>query len=361
MENLVKDEFWKGRRVFVTGHTGFKGGWLTLWLQRLGAEVAGYALPPPSAPTMFQVASIGETVESQYGDVRDLAALSKAIHKFEPEVIFHLAAQSLVGASYRDPIGTYATNVLGLVNLLEAVRKITSVRAVLIVTSDKCYENREWIWGYREDEALGGYDPYSSSKGCAELVVAAYRRSFFRPGKAGDLGVAIATARAGNVVGGGDWAEDRLIPDFIRAMSAGEELRVRAPGSIRPWQHVLEPLSGYLSLARRLVEDGVAYAEAWNFGPHDRDSVSVSWIADHLVTLWGNNARWVVDGDSHYHEATRLKLDISKATQRLQWAPRWSVGQALDMVVKWHRSHLAGENMRGVTQAQIAAYERSGA
>lgn len=361
MEGLVKGQFWKGRRVLVTGHTGFKGGWLTLWLDRLGAKVTGYALQPSSSPTLFQVASIDQVVESQYGDVRDLDVLSKAVQRSEPEVIFHLAAQPLVGASYRDPAGTYATNVMGLVNLLEVARKTKSIRALLIVTSDKCYENRDWIWGYREDEALGGYDPYSSSKGCAELVAAAYRRSFFRPGKSGEQGIAIATARAGNVIGGGDWAEDRLIPDFLRAMSSGEELRVRAPDSIRPWQHVLEPLSGYLTLARKLVEEGTAYAEAWNFGPLDRDSVSVSWIANRLVSLWGSNARWIVDASSHYHEAARLKLDISKATQRLQWTPQWSVGQALEMVVKWHRSYLAGENMRGVTEAQIAAYEGAGA
>lgn len=353
----MNSAFWNGKRVFVTGHTGFKGGWLSLWLDRLGAAVSGYSLPPPTTPSFFEVAHLAGRIETRLGDVRDPAALTTALRDAAPEIVFHLAAQPLVRPSYDDPVGTYATNVMGTVHLLEAARGCPSVRSVVVVTSDKAYENREWEWGYREGEAMGGYDPYSNSKGCTELVVSAYRSSFFNPGQFDRHRVAVATARAGNVIGGGDWATDRLVPDFMRAIVARQQLRIRSPHAIRPWQHVLEPLSGYLLLAQRLHEVGPPFAEAWNFGPHDRDARPVEWLVSRLVSLWGEGASWRLDEQVHPHEAHYLKLDISKARGRLGWEPRWDLGETLSRVVDWYRGHARGQDMSQLSLDQIAAFE----
>jgi CDP-glucose 4,6-dehydratase len=359
VESLVSPDFWRGRRVFLTGHTGFKGAWLSIWLHRLGAQLGGYSLPPPTEPSIFQAVGIKDLVKTTYGDVRDAACLGAAMQKAEPEIVFHLAAQSLVRHSYRDPVGTYASNVMGTVHLLEAVRACKSVRAAVIVTSDKCYENREWIWGYREEDALGGYDPYSNSKGCAELITSAYRHSYFNPQQCQERGVALASARAGNVIGGGDWAEDRLVPDFIRAIVAGQPLYVRSPHAIRPWQHVLEPLSGYIALAERLITEGPAVAEGWNFGPNDHDAKPVSWLVEKLVGLWGGDSSWYLDKTINPHEAHYLKLDISKARMRLHWEPRWALAEALGRTVDWYRAHLAGQDMQKISLDQIEAYENT--
>ena len=348
--------FWAGRRVLVTGHTGFKGGWLCLWLQRLGAEVIGYALEPPTQPNLFESARVGEGMRSILGDVRDFDALWTTVREYRPEIIFHMAAQPLVMPAYRQPLETYAINVLGTVHLLEAVRRTAGVRAVVIVTSDKCYENREWSKGYREDEPMGGYDPYSSSKGCAELVTSAYRRSFFAP-TSNQSGVALASARAGNVIGGGDWAEDRLIPDVIRSFRAGQPVTLRCPDAVRPWQHVLEPLSGYLTLAERLWKDGPAFAEGWNFGPHDDDAWPVRRLVEQLTILWGDGARWHRDDTPHPHEARYLKLNCAKAATKLGWWSRWSLDRALTETVAWYRAAQNGEDMRQFTLNQIARYE----
>lgn len=348
--------FWHGRRVLVTGHTGFKGSWLCLWLKSLGAEVHGYALPPPTDPALFEVAKIGDVLStSEIGDLRDGEVLSAAVRRVRPEVVFHLAAQPLVRYSYRAPVETYAVNVMGTVHLLETVRQNDCVRAVVSVTTDKCYENREWPWGYRENEPLGGHDPYSSSKACAELVSAAYRASFLAAS-----GVALATARAGNVIGGGDWAQDRLLPDFLRAVDAGDILTIRSPGAIRPWQHVLEPLSGYLLLAEALVAGGAQAAEPWNFGPVDDDARPVGWILDQLAARVPE-LRWQCDSAEQPHEANFLKLDSSKARARLGWAPRWRLDKALDMTIAWHRAWRQGGDMRSVSLAQIADYAASSA
>ncbi|HET7233281.1 MAG TPA: CDP-glucose 4,6-dehydratase [Longimicrobium sp.] len=348
---VMAPEFWRGRRVLVTGHTGFKGSWLSLWLQRMGAQVTGYALAPDTTPSLFELARVEEGMDSVTGDVRDLDALAAAFAHARPEVVFHLAAQSLVRASYQDPVGTYATNVMGTVNVLEAARRAGGVRAVVVVTSDKCYENREWVWGYRENEAMGGHDPYSSSKGCAELVTAAYRSSFF----GADIGTSVGSVRAGNVIGGGDWAPDRLVPDAMRAFGAGEPLVVRNPRSIRPWQHVLEPLAGYLLLGERLCADPQA-AEGWNFGSEHDDSRPVGWVADRLAGLWGDGARWEQDPGTHPHEARSLRLDSAKARDRLGWAPRLPIGAALEWTVEWYRAAAGGADARALTEAQIQRY-----
>jgi CDP-glucose 4,6-dehydratase len=348
----VNPQFWAGKKVFVTGHTGFKGGWLCLWLQNMGAEMTGYALNPPTQPSFFEVAQVARGMHSVIGDIRDGAALVVAMREAAPDIVIHMAAQALVRYSYVHPVETYSTNVMGVVQLFEAVRQTKSVRAVLSVTSDKCYENREWVWGYREDEAMGGYDPYSSSKGCAELVTAAYRRSYFDP-----AGVALASARAGNVVGGGDWAADRLVPDILRALSGNLPVMVRNPLAIRPWQHVLEPLCGYLQLARKLFEEGGAYAEGWNFGPADQDARPVQWIVEQLIQLWGEGAIWKLDRVEQPHEAHYLKLDCSKAKARLGWQPRWALAQGLEKIVAWHKAQQRGENMREYSLQQIAAFQ----
>lgn len=356
VENMVKPSFWAGKVVLLTGHTGFKGSWLSLWLQSMGAKVIGYALAPPTDPSLFAAANVAEVMISHEGDVRDFAALSKIFEKYRPEIVIHMAAQALVRHSYANPVETYSTNVMGTVHLLEAARLAGGVRAIINVTSDKCYENREWIWGYRENEPMGGYDPYSNSKGCAELVTSAYRASFFNPDIFAKHGVALASARAGNVIGGGDWAQDRLIPDIMRAIARGESAHIRNPHAIRPWQHVLEPLSGYLMLAQKLWEEGAAYGEGWNFGPNDEDAKPVSWIADRLTGTWGEGANWVLDGGNHPHEAHYLKLDCSKAKAHLGWHPRWCLEKGLEAIVDWHHAYQAGKNMREVTLRQIAAY-----
>jgi CDP-glucose 4,6-dehydratase len=345
-------EFWRGKRIFVTGHTGFKGGWLCLWLQSLGAEVHGYALTPPTATNLFTVADVGQGMASHtLADVRDYERVLAAIRLARPEIVLHLAAQPLVRYSYQNPVETFSVNVMGTVHLLEAVRTAGGVRAVVNVTTDKCYENREWPWGYRENEAMGGHDPYSSSKGCAELVTAAYRNSFFA-----ETGVAVATARAGNVIGGGDWAADRLLPDFLRSIDAGAELVIRSPGAIRPWQHVLEPLSGYLTLAEALYQNGSAFAEAWNFGPADEDAQTVAWIVTHLASHHPGLA-WRCDGSSQLHEANYLKLDSSKARARLSWGARWRLAMALDKTLQWHQAWRSGQNMRDVSLAQLDEFK----
>ena len=344
--------FWNGRAVLVTGHTGFKGSWLSLWLQQLGARVAGYALAPPTTPSLFDQARVGDGMASTIADLRDLPALTAAVRAAAPEVVFHLAAQSLVRASYDDPVGTYATNVMGTVHLLEAVRQVPSVKAVVIVTTDKCYENREWDWGYRENDRLGGRDPYSNSKACAELVTDAYRRSFF-----GDHRVAIASARAGNVIGGGDWAKDRIVPDAVRAFLDSKPLAIRNPAATRPWQHVLEPLAGYLQLAERLVADGAAFAEGWNFGPSDELVLPVGELATKLAAAWGGGAAWVGAGEPGApHEARLLRLDASRARGRLGWRPALSIDATLAWIVEWHQAVGRGDDARAVTLAQLARY-----
>lgn len=357
METLVSDaRFWSGKRVLVTGHTGFKGAWLSLWLQRLGAIVSGYALSPHTNPNLFKVAKVADGMQSMIGDITDLSAMAMAFSEARPEIVFHLAAQSLVRYGYANPIETYATNVMGTVNVLEACRATPSIRAVVAVTSDKCYENHEWVWGYRESDPVGGHDPYSSSKACAELVAAAYGKSYFLPGGP----IQLATARAGNVIGGGDWAEDRLVPDLLRGFASAQSTLVRNPVAVRPWQHVLEPLSAYLLLAQNLYASPDRFVGAWNFGPEDVDARRVEWIADRLVGLWGAGASWHRDSSAHPHEAGILKLDCSKAHALLGWRPRLRLETALDWIVKWHRAQQDGQDMREATLDQINQYESVG-
>ncbi len=347
--HLMNASWWKSRRVFVTGHTGFKGAWLCLLLDRLGAEIHGYSLPAPTQPNLYSLAGVNERVRNTVGDVRELPRLAAAIREANPEIVIHMAAQSLVRASYQDPVETYATNVMGTVNLLESVRSVgASVAAVVVITSDKCYENLERAKGYCEDEAMGGHDPYSSSKGCAELVASAYRRSFFHDGK-----IAIASARAGNVIGGGDWARDRLIPDMIRALTEKKAAPIRNPDSIRPWQHVFEPLGGYLKLAEHLVEKGQQFAQAWNFGPGDHDTQTVGWIADRVVERWGDSARWERVGQQNLHEAFSLTLDAGKARTQLGWTPKMDLPAALDQTVIWYKAWKDGQDMRKFSMRQI--------
>jgi len=348
--------FWQGKKVLLTGHTGFKGSWLSLWLQSMGAQVVGYALAPPTNPSLFEVAEVENGMTSIIGDIRDLAYLKNTFAEHQPEIVIHMAAQPLVRYSYLEPVETYSTNVMGVVNLLEAVRTTKSVKVVVNVTTDKCYENREWEWGYRENEAMGGFDPYSSSKGCAELVTAAYRSSYFHPDQYAVHGVAIASARAGNVIGGGDWAEDRLIPDIMRAIMQGQAVNIRNPHATRPWQHVLEPLSGYLVLAQKLYEHGADYAEGWNFGPNDDDAKPVQWIVEKLTKSWGEGASWKLDGGDHPHEAHYLKLDCSKAKARLVWQPRWHLEEALGAIVEWQRAYQSNKTMKAMTLEQIKRY-----
>jgi CDP-glucose 4,6-dehydratase len=344
------------RKVLITGHTGFKGSWLCLLLNKLGADVYGYALDPPTNPSLFNEAKIGELMTSFIGDIRDYDNLLKVIQEVQPEIVIHMAAQPLVRESYKIPIDTYAINVMGTVHLLEACRHTKSVRAIVNVTTDKCYANREWHWGYRENEPMGGYDPYSNSKGCSELVTSSYRNSYFNPSKYADHGIALASARAGNVIGGGDWADDRLIPDFIRAISKGEEVKIRSPYAIRPWQHVLEPLNGYLALAAKLFTEGAKYAEGWNFGPDDSDAQNVEWITKTICELWGEGATYRIDTNPQPHEANYLKLDCSKAKAELGWVPKWNIETTLKTIVDWNKAFLSGQNIRTVTEQQINQY-----
>jgi len=347
-------DFWNGKKVFLTGHTGFKGGWMVLWLQKLGAIVKGYSLAPSTAVSLYDVAKISNLVESQFGDVRDLDLLSKSMLEFSPDIVIHMAAQPLVRASYIDPVGTYQTNVMGTVNLFEAVRVCESVKVVVNVTTDKCYHNNEWIWGYRENEPMGGHDPYSSSKGCSELITSAYRQSFFDNKSA----VSLASARAGNVIGGGDWSNDRLIPDALKAFDSGTAVIIRNPLATRPWQHVLEPVSGYLELAEKLYLHGDDFAESWNFGPNDEGCQSVGQVMDYISDHWPSSASWDLDYSEQPHEALHLKLDISKAKTRLDWRPRWDLGKALRSIISWHGSWLRNANMNLVTINQINEYEK---
>lgn len=349
--------FWKGRRVFLTGHTGFKGSWLSMWLDGLGADVTGYALDPPTQPNLFELAKVGGSIRSVRGDIRDFPRLKTAIAQCRPQVVIHMAAQSVVRRSYEDPIETYSSNVMGTVHLLEALRQLKQPCAVVNVTSDKCYANREWVWGYREDEPMGGQDPYSNSKGCAELVTMAYRESFFPPELLQQHGVALASARAGNVIGGGDWTSDQLIPDLIRAFLAGQPCLIRNPSAVRPWQFVLEPLRGYLILAERLTEHPIRFASGWNFGPADSDAKPVSWLADKLAKLWGVNASWTYDTGVHPHENRYLKLDVSKARACLEWHPLLQLHEALDWIVEWYRAFQAEGDLRRLLQTQIERYQ----
>lgn len=344
--------FWQNKRVLVTGHTGFKGSWLTLWLQSMGANVCGIALAPPTAPALFELLDLAAHMEHNVVDIRHYESVFEVMSTFQPEIIFHMAAQPLVRLSYHQPVETYATNVMGTVHVLEAARHVGSVKAIVNITTDKCYENREWAWGYREDEPMGGHDPYSNSKGCAELVSSAYRKSFMQ-----QAGIAMATVRAGNVIGGGDWALDRLVPDILRALQNQQPVQIRNPNSIRPWQHVLEPLSGYLLLAERLYEHGQQDAEGWNFGPRDEDAQPVQWIVEKLCEAWGNHATWSLQPGEHPHEANYLKLDISKARQRLHWVPRWPLQTALQHIADWHKAWLSGQDMRAICLNQINLYQ----
>lgn len=355
MNNLFNN-IYQNRRVLVTGHTGFKGSWLCLLLNQLGADVYGYALEPPTAPSLFQEAKIDELVTSFIGDIRDLNHLQQVMQQVQPEIVIHMAAQPLVRDSYKIPVETYAINVMGTVHVLESCRNTPSVKAVVNVTTDKCYENKEWHWGYRENEPIGGYDPYSNSKGCSELVTSAYRNSYFNPATYKTHGVAVASARAGNVIGGGDWANDRLIPDFIRAISQGEKVKIRSPYAIRPWQHVLEPLNGYLALAAKLVTEGASYAQGWNFGPDDNDAQNVEWITKTICQLWGEHASYEIDTNPQPHEANYLKLDCSKAKAELGWMPKWNIETTLKTIVDWNKAYINGKDIREVTINQINQY-----
>jgi CDP-glucose 4,6-dehydratase len=345
-----------GRRILVTGHTGFKGSWLSLWLHALGAEVTGFALPPPTNPSLFEEARIGELIRHVEGDIRDLAAMRAVMEETKPEIIFHLAAQPLVRLSYDQPVETYATNVMGTVHLLEAARQTGGVSAIVCVTSDKCYENREWVWPYRESDPMGGHDPYSNSKGCAELVISGYRNSYFPPAAIAQGGIALASVRAGNVIGGADWATDRLVPDLVRAFERGEAPVIRSPNAVRPWQHVLEALGGYILIAQRLLAREAQFADAWNFGPADDDTRPVSWIVEQMQGLWGGAADALPFKGERPHEATLLRLDCSKARAALGWRPALTLGVALDWIVQWHKQVATGADPRTVTMEQIVAY-----
>lgn len=349
---MINPHFWKNKKVYLTGHTGFKGSWLSLWLQNLGAQVKGYALEPATSPSLFKIANVSEGMISEFGDIRDFSAIKRSIESFKPEILIHMAAQPLVRQSYLDPIETYSTNVMGTVHVLEAAKNCSSIKAIVNVTTDKCYENREWPWAYREDEPMGGYDPYSSSKGCAELVTSAFRRSFFNA----EISAGLASARAGNVIGGGDWANDRLIPDILTAFQNNQSVIIRNPKSIRPWQFVLEPLSGYLLLAELLYQNSKKYSEAWNFGPREEDAKTVEWILNYLVRKWGENARWELDQKPNPHEATYLKLDTSKARQSLSWTPTWNLNTTLDKIILWQKAYLKGEDMRNYSLNEIQSF-----
>lgn len=353
----MKLEFWNNKRVFITGHTGFKGSWLSLWLQSLGAEVTGYSLSPPTQPSLFEVAGVADGMNSIEGNILDLKTFCREMQAAKPEIVIHMAAQPLVRYSYQNPVETFATNIMGTVHMLEAVRSTPSIRSVVNITTDKCYENREWVWGYRENDPMGGHDPYSSSKGCAELVSSAYRSSFFIPDDYAKHGVGLATVRAGNVIGGGDWAQDRLIPDIISAFTKGAPVMIRNPHAVRPWQHVLEPLRGYLMLAEKLSEEGISYAEGWNFGPNDEDARTVGWIVAEMARRWGGEAKWIIDADEHPHEASHLKLDISKARTKLNWHPTLSLSDSLDLIVDWSKKYIDGEPPSTIMMKQILDYQ----
>ncbi len=355
---VVRPDFWNGKRVLLTGHTGFKGSWMSIWLKEMGADLTGFSLTPPTSPSLFDDARVAEGMRSIIGDVRDLSHLVSVFEEVKPEIVIHMAAQPLVRESYKLPVDTYAINVMGTVNLLEAVRLTPGVRSVVIVTTDKCYENREWFWGYREDEAMGGYDPYSNSKGCAELVVSSYRRSYFHPDRYAEHKVAVASARAGNVIGGGDWADDRLIPDIMRAVMEGRPVHIRSPYATRPWQHVLEPVGGYLLLAERLYTEGAAWAEGWNIGPRSDDARNVESIVRSICDNWGDGASFEIDSAPQPHEAGYLKLDISKIENRMNWHPVWRLPVTLAKTVDWYKRYTANEDPRGICLSQLNDYIR---
>ena len=358
MENLainkINSDFWKGKKVFLTGHTGFKGSWISLWLNFMGAQVKGFALEAPTTPALFNEAKISHIIESEIGDIRNANLLSNSIKKFNPDIIIHMAAQPLVRHSYIEPVETFSTNIMGTINVLEASRNCNNLGSIVNITTDKCYANNEWVWGYRETEPMGGYDTYSSSKACSELVTGAYRSSFFQQSK-----IALATARAGNVIGGGDWAKDRLIPDILNAFENKFPVVIRNPKSIRPWQHVLEPLSGYLLLSEKLYNHGQVFAEAWNFGPNDEDVQTVQWIADKMTDKWGLGANWKLDDKHELHEANYLKLDISKARKRLQWSPKWNLTIAIEKILEWHHEWLEKKDIQSKCISQIKEYQNT--
>ncbi|MFK8069127.1 MAG: CDP-glucose 4,6-dehydratase [Gammaproteobacteria bacterium] len=357
----INETFWTGKRVLVTGHTGFKGSWLSLWLSKLGANVCGVALAPETELNLYDLVQVDSVVDSYFVDINDAKKLSEVFSVFRPEIVLHLAAQALVRESYQHPIKTFSTNVLGTLNVLEACRRCNSVAAIVVVTTDKCYENKEWHWGYRETDPLGGYDPYSASKACAEIATNSWRMSFMGESGIDDNHIAVATARAGNVIGGGDWAQDRLVPDLIKAISENRDVVLRNPEAMRPWQHVLEPLSGYLMLAEKLFSEGDAWASAWNFGPNDTDVKSVAWIAEKLIEKFDSNSRWTLDSSLQPHEATYLKLDCSRANQVLGWKPVWSLDTCLDQIVGWEleRTRHSGEAVKKITYEMIERYELS--
>lgn len=349
---MIDKEFWRSKRVFLTGNTGFKGSWLSLWLNLLGAEVSGYSLHPIGSPSLFRVAKLHNIIDTTFADIRDQDSLEKSMHSFNPDIIIHMAAQPLVKLSYALPLDTFEVNILGTARVLDAARSCSNLKAILNVTSDKCYENDGRTHGYKEDDPMGGFDPYSSSKGCSELVTAAYRRSFFE-----EMNVGVASARAGNVIGGGDWSDDRLIPDILRAFENSVPVAIRSPKSTRPWQHVLEPLSGYLILCQKLYEDQTNFSKGWNFGPNDDDIKTVEWILDKMVSKWPNSL-WELDDDCHFHEAKLLKLDISLASQELGWKPIWNLNTALDKIIHWHKAWLVDDNMNELSLKEIEQYMR---
>jgi CDP-glucose 4,6-dehydratase len=349
---MIDQDFWRGKRVFLTGHTGFKGSWLSLWLSSLGVEVKGYALTPPTTPSLFNEAKIYSLIDSQIGDIRDQDALHESMTTFNPDILIHMAAQPLVRYSYDAPIETYEVNVIGTAKVLEVSRSCANLKAIVNITTDKCYENDGRSEGYKEIDAMGGHDPYSSSKGCAELVTTAYRRSFLQ-----DKGIGLASVRAGNVIGGGDWADDRLIPDILRSFEKNKPVVIRNPEATRPWQHVLEPLSGYLILAQKLYKNQKNYAEEWNFGPNEKDVKPVDWILNKMITKWPNSS-WELDQNSNPHEADFLKLDISKAESKLGWNPVWELSQTLEKIIAWHQAWLNKEDMQAVCLAEIEKYTR---
>ncbi len=354
----MNSDFWSGRKVLVTGHTGFKGSWLCLWLHRAGAKVVGYALDPPTTPSLFVAAEVANRAESIRGDIRNVGELTDVIRRHSPEVVLHLAAQSVVRASYDDPIETYSTNVVGTASVFQAIRNVPGPRTIVNVTTDKVYRNHEWVWGYRENDELGGHDPYSNSKACAELVAQSFRDSFFPAAKLGEHGVGIASARAGNVIGGGDWTANQLIPDIMRAFGAHKPVMIRQPGSVRPWQHVLDCLSGYILLAERLHGAAREVSGEWNFGPDLADARPVSWLVDVLVKTWGGDAAWKLDGGNHPHEAQLLRLDSSKAAKTLGWRPRLDLANALTWTADWYKAHFAGAHAEALFLEHIDRYNR---
>lgn len=357
MVSNIDKNFWKGKRVLLTGHTGFKGSWLALWLKQLGAELTGFSLPPQTTPNLFELANVSCEMVSLTGNIHDLENIKSIIKKYKPEIIFHMAAQSLVQYSYKNPVETYMTNVIGTVNLFESVRQAGGAKVVVNITSDKCYENKEKREGYKEDEPMGGYDPYSSSKGCAELITAAYRRSFFSPGRFNDHKTAISSVRAGNVIGGGDWSQDRLIPDIVRGIIDKRTIKIRHPHATRPWQYVLEPLSGYLILAQKMWNDGIAFSDSWNFGPDEKDEREVEWIVQNFEKKWQEKINWTIEEDSKFHEAHYLRLDSAKARTKIGWSPVWKINTALEKTVEWYKIFVNAGNIKDITISQIENYE----